>query len=389
VPWKRGVFALFVAAAGTNVPTPLLLLYQQRFGLSAEVLTVLFATYAAGLVPALFFAGPLSDRWGRRRVALPGVALCGLASLAFAFAGDSLPLLFGARFLQGVVSGVVFSVGSAWVVELSVASGMAAGGRRAAFAMTAGFSLGPLTSGLLGQYAPAPTVVPYLVHVCLAAAGFALALPLPETVPLTARPDGSGGPSPTHRDRARVVAPGLWPLLLTVLAPVAVCVYAFPSSVISAVPLLAPLPASGVAVVGVLAGITLGAGALVSGLQARLGPWTAVVGTALGAAGFAAAAMFVGTGRLPWLFLAAPLFGAGSGLCLAAGLAAIARIAPTQHRGALTSWFLACAYVGFAAPFLIAAAARHVDGRLPLAVGAVLTGLITVRLLPAARGRRL
>ena len=338
-------------------------------------------------MPALFFAGPLSDRWGRRRVALPGVALCGLASLAFAFAGDSLPLLFGARFLQGVVSGVVFSVGSAWVAELSVASGMAAGGRRAAFAMTAGFSLGPLTSGLLGQYAPAPTVLPYLVHVCLAAVGFALALPLPETVPVAARPARFDGASPVHR--VPVVAPGLWPLLLTVLAPVAVCVYAFPSSVISAVPLLAPLPASGVAVVGVLAGITLGAGALVSGLQARLGPWTAVAGTVLGAAGFAAAALFVGTGALPWLFAAAPLFGAGSGLCLAAGLAAIARIAPPQHRGALTSWFLACAYVGFVAPFLITAAARSVEGQVPLAVGAVLTGLIAVRLLPAARGRRL
>ena len=71
------------------------------------------------------------------------------------------------------------------------------------------------------------------------------------------------------------------------LAPVAVCVYAFPSSVISAVPLLVDLPYGGVAVTGLLAGVTLGAGTLVAPLQRRLGPWTAVVGTALGAAGFA------------------------------------------------------------------------------------------------------
>ena len=76
--------------------------------------------------------------------------LSGLASLAFAAAGDSLTPALPARFLQGVVSGVVFSVGSAWVGELSLASGEGAGGRRAAFAMTAGFALGPLTSGLLG-----------------------------------------------------------------------------------------------------------------------------------------------------------------------------------------------------------------------------------------------
>src|SRR3954447_20719051 len=119
---------LFAVAAGTNVPTPLLLVYQERLGLSPEVLTALFGCYAAGLVPALFLAGPLSDRLGRRRVALPGVVLPGLASLAFAAAGGSLALLFTARFLQGVVSGVVFSVASAWVGELSLASGAGGGG---------------------------------------------------------------------------------------------------------------------------------------------------------------------------------------------------------------------------------------------------------------------
>ena len=119
--WKRAVFALFAVAAGTNVPTPLLLVYQEQLDLSPEVLTALFGCYAAGLVPALFLAGPLSDRLGRRRVAIPGVVLAGLASLAFAAAGGSLTLLFGARFLQGVVSGVVFSVASAWVANAPAA----------------------------------------------------------------------------------------------------------------------------------------------------------------------------------------------------------------------------------------------------------------------------
>src|SRR4051812_28168449 len=183
---------LFAVAAGTNVPTPLLLVYQERLGLSPEVLTALFGCYAAGLVPALLLAGQLSDRLGRRRGAIPGIVLSGLASLAFAAAGDSLTLLFPARFLQGVVSGVVFSVGSAWVGELSLASGEGAGGRRAAFAMTAGFSLGPLTSGLLGEFGPAPTVLPYLLHTALVAVGLAFALGLPETVDLHAAPGGSG-----------------------------------------------------------------------------------------------------------------------------------------------------------------------------------------------------
>jgi MFS family permease len=384
--WRRGVFALFAVAAGTNVPTPLLLVYQERLDLSPQVLTALFGSYAAGLVPALFVAGPLSDRLGRRRVALPGILLSAVASLAFAAAGDSLELLFAARFLQGVVSGVVFSVASAWIGELSLASGDGAGGRRAAFAMTAGFSLGPLMSGLLGQYAPAPTVLPYLVHAVLATAGLVLALRLPETVDLRPAPPPPGLPAAVP---VPLVRPGDGLVVLTVLAPVAVCVYAFPTAVISAVPLLVDLPAAGVAVTGVLAGVTLGAGTLVAGLQRRLGRWTAVVGVVLGTVGFAAATAFTATAALPWLVAAAPLLGAGSGLCLAAGLTLTTRLAAPARLGALTSLFLAFAYVGFAAPFVIATAAEATRPTLPLTVAAVLSGLLALRLLPAVRRRQL
>ncbi|MFD2093306.1 MFS transporter [Blastococcus deserti] len=383
--WKRAVFALFAVAAGTNVPVPLLLVYQERLGLSAEVLTALFGSYAAGLVPALLLAGPLSDRLGRRRVAIPGIVLSGLASLGFAAAGDSLSLLFTARFLQGVVSGVVFSVGSAWVGELSRASAAGSGGRRAAFAMTAGFSLGPLTSGLLGQYGPAPTVLPYLLHTVLVAVGLGFATRLPETVSRQrAAPDGGGVPRSSP-----LIRPGDGLLVLTVFAPVAVCVYAFPSSVISAVPLLVDLPYGGVAVTGLLAGVTLGAGTVVAGLQRRLGAWTAVAGAALGTAGYASAAAFATTGALPWLVVAAPLLGSGGGLCLAAGLTLTARLAAPSRLGALTSLFLACAYLGFATPFAMAVAARATSAPVPLTVAAAATALLALRLLPVARARRL
>jgi MFS family permease len=186
-----------------------------------------------------------------------------------------------------------------------------------------------------------------------------------------------------------LIRPGDGLLMATVVAPVAVCVYAFPSSVISAVPLLVDLPYGGVAVTGLLAGVTLGAGTLVAPLQRRLGPWTAVVGAALGAAGFAAATAFATTDRLPWLIATAPLLGSGGGLCLAAGLVLTARLAAPTRRGALTALFLAIAYLGFAVPFVMAVIARATSSATPFGIAAVVTAVLALRLLPVARSNRL
>ena len=273
------------------------------------MLTALFGSYAAGLVPALFLAGPLSDRLGRRRVAIPGIALSAVASLAFAAAGGSLGLLFGARFLQGVVSGVVFSVGSAWVAELSLASGEGAGGRRAAFAMTAGFSLGPLTSGLLGQYAPAPTVLSYLVHTALVVAGLAVAAAAAGDG--RARPRGDAGASPAHE--VPLIRPGDGWLVATVLAPVAVCVYAYPATIISR-GAAARRPAGGGGRGDGRAGrrharrrhARRRAAAAARHLDRRRGQRRS------GARRLQpAAALFAATGALLWLVAGAPLLGAG------------------------------------------------------------------------------
>ena len=67
--------ALFAVSFGTNVPTPILLVYQQRLHLGATTLTAVFGAYAVGLVPAILLSGPASDRLGRRRVTVPFVAL--------------------------------------------------------------------------------------------------------------------------------------------------------------------------------------------------------------------------------------------------------------------------------------------------------------------------
>jgi MFS family permease len=237
--WRRAAFGLFAVAAGTNVPTPLLLIYRDTLDLGPDVLTAVFGCYALGLVPALALAGPLSDRFGRRRVMLPCMVLAALTSLLLIAASSSLPVLFAGRALQGAVSGAVFTVGSAWVAELSLFGGTGAAGRRAAVAMTGGFSIGPFVSGLLGEYAPRPTTLPYLLHVLLVVVGLLAALRVPETVALVASQDRAvRGPAgrarrpPGAADRPRAAR---------------LCVLRLPTVVVSAVPLLVETTPAGAA----------------------------------------------------------------------------------------------------------------------------------------------
>ncbi|GAC1445783.1 MAG: MFS transporter [Mycobacteriales bacterium] len=370
-------------AAGTNVPTPLLLLYRSSLHLSGPASTVVFGVYAAGLTPSLLGAGALSDRIGRRPVVLPCTALAGVASLLFLPAAGSFHLLLLARFVQGLVSGAVFTAGSAWIAELSAASGgAAAAGRRAAVALAAGFSLGPLVSAVLAVLVPGPLKTPYVAHALLAVAGLVAVRRVTETV--TSRDPGQGRPGrgvPLLQPADRLLAG-------TALLPVAICVYAFPATIIAGLPILVRLPGNGVLANGVLAGLTLGAGAVVAPWQRHLGSWTAVAAAACGAAGFGLTAVAAAADSWPVLLPAGLLLGAGSGWSLAAGLSLTGRLAAAERRGTLTGIFYTCAYLGFAAPFLVTSIARTAGPVLPLLTGAAATGLLALRLLPLARRGR-
>lgn len=381
--WRRAAFVLFAVAAGTNVSTPLLLLYRDRLDLSGPATTLVFGVYAAGLAPSLLGAGPLSDRYGRRRLVLPFAVLAGGASLLFAGAQDSFGLLLAARFLQGLVSGAVFTAASAWLTELSAADGQeAAGGRRATVALAGGFSLGPLVASLLAATLPAPLVLPYVAHAVLVALGVLAVRSVPETAPRRRRQVGDPARDPLLRKGDRLLA-------VTALGPVATCVYAFPATIIAGLPLLITLPGSGLVATGLLAGLTLGMGAVVAPLQRRLGSWTAVAGAVSGTAGFALTALAAANDVGLLLVPAGLLLGAGGGWSLASGLALTSRLAPAARRGALTGIFYTTAYLGFAAPFIVTSAAAAYGTVPPLLVATALTALLALRLVAPARQGRL
>src|SRR5579875_4084230 len=79
-------YAFAATMIGTTLPSPLYALYQQRFGFSELMITVIFATYAVGVIAALLVFGPLSDHIGRKRTLLPGIAFSALSAACFLLA---------------------------------------------------------------------------------------------------------------------------------------------------------------------------------------------------------------------------------------------------------------------------------------------------------------
>jgi MFS family permease len=367
---------VFAVAYGTNVPTPLLLHYRLTLGFSPTSLTAAFGVYAAGLVPALLLAGPWSDAVGRRRVVVPFVALALVTTLAFLAVPAAPWVLFAGRFLQGAVSGVVFSVGTAWLGELMAATGD--GGARAArltaVALGGGWALGPLVSGLLGQWAGGPAVLPYLVHVALMLPALALLPRVPETLPPERR--RTGGPLVNLG-----VPQGSGRAFGLVVVPIAIGVFAFAATAVNVLPLeLEPvMPGIGVAVTGLVAGLTMGTGVVVQPLVRRLGTtWAGAIALALGAAGIALGLLADLTAAWPLVVPVSVLLGLAYGICLATGLTLVARLADPAARGALTGTFYACSYLGFFVPLLLAT----VGGGRSFVPG--LAGLAVVSALAAA-----
>ena len=331
--WMAVAAVLVGAGWGSNQFTPMLLVYRHALGLGAGSLEAMFGVYALGLIPGLFLAGPLSDARGRRLPVL-GAATASLVGSLLLIAGARSPaLLYVGRFVVGLGSGAAFSAGTAWLRELSLLApgnaDSARAARRAAVAMTTGFAVGPLVSGLLAQWGPATRVLPYLPHVAfMVATLFAAARLAPETITRRRRLSlGAGLPAGQPRRRfwrsVAVIAP--W-----VFAAPAVA-FAFLPAAIGADRLT-----GGVAVTGAVTALTALAGVLIQpaarALDALRWRWSVgMIGLLVCAAGLVLSAYAV-AGRFA---VAAGAVRCSAGLRLRAvpGLRADRGRAPSTSRG--------------------------------------------------------
>ncbi|MBD0322915.1 MAG: MFS transporter, partial [Aldersonia sp.] len=166
---------------GTTLPTPMYALYANDLHFSVLMTTVIFATYAGGVLVALVCLGGWSDALGRRPLLLAGAMLGVASSLVFFTAGPVWQLLIG-RFLSGLSAGIYAGTATAAVIEAAPESWRSRAPAMATAANMGGLGLGPLVAGLLVQYASWPLHLAFMVHIALLALVIAGVAFVPETV---------------------------------------------------------------------------------------------------------------------------------------------------------------------------------------------------------------
>jgi MFS family permease len=369
-------YAFAVTMIGTTLPTPLYPIYQQEIGFSALIVTVVFAAYGAGVLVALLFIAPLSDRFGRRALLLPGIVLAAASSVVFLLA-HGLPLLFVGRILSGLSAGMFTGTATAAIIELAPPDKRDRATLLAAVVNIGGLGVGPILAGALAQVASDPLRLPYLVH---------LALLVPAVVAIALIPEPGAAPEPGDppepQPRAGAGSPRLG--VPRELRPLFIRAG---SAAFAAFATLGLFSAVAPSVIHELLGLSshLLTGAVVSLVfiasavgqlgMGRLHHTTALrLGCGLMIAGMALIAAALALSSLALLIAGGIAAGFGNGLSFRAGLSALNEQSPPEQRGAVNSSFFVIAYVAISLPIVGVGAASQAIGL--RAAGLAFTGCI-------------
>lgn len=345
------VGAIMVAALmGTALVSPLYPLYQKAWQLTSGEVTQLYVIYMIGALLSLLVFGRLADLVGFHRVLTLSLVLC-LAGTILSLFSAGFYLFAFARFLVGIAASLVTTGG---VVALMLTASPEQRKKlvlMSSLFISAGFALGPIVGGIVGQWAPEPLVsayVPSLVFLPICLAGLVLALPRPTH---TVRVPNWRAFIPRLRwsDRKDSVRFGL-----------ACCLPFISFGVFGLYASMAPLMIrdflglDGPVVSGAFIGIFLVCVAVTQIMAREIDPHkTALVSLVLIAVGNLCMMLNLSAGSL-WLFAFGVLVGSiGHGMSLLASTAVLVEISRDENRGALTATYWAIGYSGSIFPMLL------------------------------------
>ncbi|NHC15074.1 MFS transporter [Motilibacter deserti] len=378
--------SLLVLTSAAGAPSPLYVVYQQRWGFSSLTLTAVFAVYAVALLAALLTVGGLSDFVGRKPMLVVGLVLDAAAMGVF-WAADGVGWLVAARIVQGVAIGAALGVLSAYLIDLQPAHNPKLGALVNSAGSTVGLAAGALLAGVLVEYAPAPM---HLVYAVLGAALLLLvpvALALPETV--------SRAPGALAALRPRVAVPPAARRAFLVAAPVVVATWAMGGLYLSLGPSLAVgvLGLESHLVGGIVVATLMAPGAVASVVVRDVAPRAVMRGGAgVLVAGTAVTLVALDLGLTPLFFVGTAVAGLGFGSAFLGAFKSLVALAAPHERAELFSAVFVVSYLAFSIPAVVAGVVVPSAGlrTTATAYGVVVILLALVAALPrAARPRAL
>jgi len=337
-------FVLLCFFAASSAPTPLYHLYQQAWGFSSALLTVIFAVYALSLLATLLVFGSLSDYLGRRPVIFIGLLLEIVSMLLFIAATD-VSWLIVARVLQGVATGIATSALGAAMLDSDAQQGPLLNSITPMF----GMALGALGTSALVEYAPLPMGLAYGLLLAALVGQAAYLLRVAETV--TPQP----GVLKTLRPRLAVPAQARGTLLLVLPADIAA--WALGGFFLSLAPSLLTAATGSTSVLNggfAVAALTISGAISIHNLRLRAPRLALLVGCSFLAIGVSVILAAVNLGWLWLFFTGAVVAGVGFGASFLGALRLLLPLAHAHERGALMAAFLALSYLAFCIPALLA-----------------------------------
>jgi MFS family permease len=328
-------------------PSPLYHVYAAEWDFGPLTLTLVYATYAFGVLTTLLLAGRVSDDVGRRPVLLVALAALALSSVIFVFA-ESTAWLFVGRGIQGLATGAAISAAGAALLDLHRRHDARAVSLANGFASATGIALGILVSSALVQFGHAPEKLPYVVLLGLFAIAFVGAWFMPEPVEERRR-------FRLTLERPSVPASVRHPFLLASLAVLSS--WSLGGLFFSLGPGLGARLFDTTNVVVDGSGIVLlaGSAALAQLLLGRTAPWIgAGAGSVALAGGTALIVLSAAVGSSSVYLTGSVIGGIGFGIAFLGGLRQLVAAIPPEHRAAVLSAFYVVAYASLSIPAVLA-----------------------------------
>jgi MFS family permease len=342
---SAAIIGLVLFASAT--PSPLYATYSRLWGFSSVVLTLVYATYALGVLVALLLAGRASDTAGRRPVLLIALGALIGASILYMLAA-SVVWLFAARAVQGIATGLALGTASAGLLDFHPRGDPEGVGLTNGSVSAAGLGLGALVSAAAVQLVPAPRVVPYALLLGLFAVAFGCVLLMPEPVadrvPLRLTPQRPSVPPQVRGNfglaaLAVISAYSIGGLFFALGPQLSAQVFATGNQLVAAICLFL------LAGVGSVAQLAYGRRPAWVGVMGGSGALAAGVGLiALAAAENSAAALLIGSA----------VGGAGFGVAFLCALRNLSAAIPPANRAAVMSAFFLVAYSALSVPAVVA-----------------------------------